>query len=902
MNIRKIHILFFLCIAIIYSALFYALGSKSFYLYYKNLDQKYSFLPSLALIDRGMNEINISKALIKRGGAQDIDSINLSLSYQDLTAYRDYYFNSLNNEKNYLPDKGNDWRKAKINLPNNDELKIKIKLHGTSSIPIKNSKGFISSKIYSLKKGYFDISEYPKKYIDITNGGYAFKVKLRDNNVYDGISRLNLLSPHDDWTVTGNALNKYMSSMGIITTYGNFYNLFVNGSGIGLYLGVENIDKSLLERNFQITNYAILKNIDDWNKAWGPGHSSPTMFTSGDMEQKGDPFTQKIALYQIDRLFNAIENSDYETIKSIIDIEYFAKLYAALILVGDFHPLTGDNTKYIYDFSTGTFKIALRLEGAPSKVKILNKKKSTQLKIHYGPHILFNSLSTQKWFVDATYKYLEDIYRDMDKIITLINEEHKIYRTVAAKSRFPSNHHSYKYFNDIETINSNLQLIENLVKKKHYFSLNTEMLESKKDFVPGYTKVFLTVEKNLNNEYILKVLNDSISHLSLLSLEKCDGSNFNFEEKLNIEPSEYDNNSGLIKNIIDHKHKIPFMCLSDAYIINNETQKKIDPRHIYINYSQSFEIIKENGLDQLGASLRKIVDTKNSSLIYSLVKGHYLIKEDLILPKGAKLILEPGVNISLSDGISILVRGPLYAKGTEIDPIVIKNLNATPFGTFAVKGSTLNPSKVIIENFYLEGGSESIIDGTYFSGQFSVHIGDVIINKSVFSNSFSDDGINIKKGKVEIINSVFKNNSADQIDLDFVSGYVSNNVFTYSIENDDVSTDGLDVSGSKLNIMNNKFTNMTDKGLSIGEKSKVNIYNNSVKNNNIGIALKDGSEACLSGNSLINNTSDLSRYIKKNMYSEPVLYVDNQFFNKKINGLENCNIQNFTQNVKEFLL
>ena len=463
MNIRKIHILFFLCIAIIYSALFYALESKSFYLFYKNLDQKYSFLPSLALIDRGMNEINLSKALIKRGTAQDIDSINLSLSYQDLTSYRDYYLNSLNNE-NYLPDKGNDWRKAKINLPNNDELKIKIKLHGTSPTPIKNSKGFMGSKIYDFEKSYFDISEYPKKYIDITNGGYAFKVKLRDDNVYDGISRLNLLSPHDEWTVTGNALNKYMSSMGIITTYGNFYNLFVNGSGIGLYLGIENIDKSLLERNFQITNYAILENIDDWNKAWGPGHSSPTMFTSGDMEQKGDPFTQKIALYQIDRLFNAIENSDYDTIKSIIDIEYFAKLYAALILVGDFHPLTGDNTKYIYDFSTGTFKVAFRLEGPPLKVNILNKKKSTQLKINYGPHVLFNSLSAQKWFVDATYKYLENIHSDIDRIITLINEEHEIYRTVAAKSRFPSNHHSYKYFNDIETINSNLQLIEKLVE------------------------------------------------------------------------------------------------------------------------------------------------------------------------------------------------------------------------------------------------------------------------------------------------------------------------------------------------------------------------------------------------------------------------------------------------------
>ena len=54
-----------------------------------------------------------------------------------------------------------------------------------------------------------------------------------------------------------NSLNKYINSFGVITTYGDYINLFVNGTDVGLYLAVENIDKSLLERDFQITNYAI---------------------------------------------------------------------------------------------------------------------------------------------------------------------------------------------------------------------------------------------------------------------------------------------------------------------------------------------------------------------------------------------------------------------------------------------------------------------------------------------------------------------------------------------------------------------------------------------------------------------------------------------------------------------
>ena len=35
-----------------------------------------------------------------------------------------------------------------------------------------------------------------------------------------------------------------------------------------------------------------------------------------DMEQKGEMLIQEIALFQINRLFQAIENSDYDTIKN----------------------------------------------------------------------------------------------------------------------------------------------------------------------------------------------------------------------------------------------------------------------------------------------------------------------------------------------------------------------------------------------------------------------------------------------------------------------------------------------------------------------------------------------------------------------------------------------------------
>ena len=906
MNIKKSFIFLFITIIFIYVFLFFALQNKNIYNKYNTFEKKYSFLPSLALIDRGFNEINIFKAAIRRGNVDDSDSVNLFLSYQDLIYFRDYYYQSLNNST-FLQDEGNEWRKAKVSMPDNDKLKAKIKLHGTSQTPLKNSMGFVNSVIYKVKGSLLDDKEYPKKYLDITNGGYAFKIKLSDEKVFDGKSRINLLSPHDDWTTTGNALNKYIFSQNIITTYGNFYNLFVNGSDIGLYLGIENISKSLLERNFQITNYGILKNYDDWDKAWSIPHASPTMYTAHDMEQSGELLTQQIALFQLKRLFEAIDENDFETIKILIDIHYFAKVFASILLVGDFHPLYGDNTRYIYDFSTGTFKISYRIEGSPKKIHYTYDEDNITLSMRgYGPHILFHKLSTQSWFNDLIIKNLVKIKNDSSHIINIIDEEHSVYKSVANKSRFPSNHLTYKYFDERDIIIQNLELIKLITNNNLSINLDNSLEKRNQDIDIdlGYAKTFFNIEKDNSDEIFVNVLNDSLKEITLLSLTNCDGDKFNLESPLQVEPSVYDLESGMIINNDNYIFKIPsnYHCINKAEVVKNDSNNMITDKNIYFNYSKSFNLVESDGLNQFGSNIRKITDTKDNSVTYLISKGTYEVNKDIIFPHGARLILEPGANILLSESKSIFVRGDFYAKGTSSEPITIRNKDNKPYGTFAVKGTTLKPSEVIIENLLLEGGSEAVIDGTYFSGQLSIHIANVVMKDSKFFNSFSDDGINIKLGNVEIRNNIFKDNSADQVDLDFVNGEVSDNTFIYSKNNTNVSTDGLDVSGSILEVYKNSFINMTDKGLSIGEKSFVSVYNNEVKNNNIGIALKDGSKLCLNQNLFSNNVDDISQYIKKNMYKMPSMNVDEQYFTSEENIKGQCNIKEFIDNKISSLL
>ena len=878
---------------LLYVSFFLLINNYKFFNSYNEAEKGSRILPTYRQLDSIANNFDLSKTIIPRGNFQDKNSANLSLSYNDLIFFRDFYFNSLNSQ-GFLSDRNNEWRKAKIAFPDMEKAKVKIKIHGTSQTPIRKSVSYFDDLFLRVKNKIFKTlgssrrDSYGIDDIDISQRGYAFKVKFRDGEVYKGKERLNFLAPYDDWTTSTNSLNKYINSLGIITTYGDYVNFFVNGTDIGLYLAVENIDKNLLERDFQITNYAILKNNDDWSKAW-ESHYSSTMLTSFDIEQKGELKTQEIALFQIKRLFEAIENSDFTKIKKLVDVDYLAKVYALILLTGDFHPVGGDNLKYVYDLAKGTFSIVYRLEGRPLKMKFSNNK----LQNKYGQNLLLEKLATQDWFREISNNYLRQISNDEDYILEMLFQEYSQFEEIASKSRHSSRDYYFHYLRDLEVVKSNLSIIKKITVNDLEFKQYNQFKHYLKKMVPSeYAKAFITIEKRENSNY-LNILNDSKLSLDLLSIHSCAGVNHIFEVAKIIPPAIYNNENGLIKNSHNRSYEIPFSCIEGAEILKGESKTKLMPKDIYINYSRPFRVIESEGLEQFGHSLEKIISIDNKIEKYIVRAGNYNIENNIIFPDNVDVVFERGAEIFLSEGVSIYIKGSFTVEGTRSQPVILKNLNNKPFGSIAIKGTSIKPSKVKINNLHLSGGSESILDGTYFSSQLSIHMAEVIIENSSIKNSFSDDGLNIKNSKVEIKYNLFENNSADQVDLDFVYGNVSDNVFNFIGSHEGKLTDGLDISGSVLNINNNLMQNMSDKGLSVGEKSRANIFDNVIKENNIGIALKDESKICLKHNSVLKNSDDLLLYIKKNMYKMPALFIDDQSMDLKNKTWRDCVVQDF---------
>ena len=248
--------------------------------------------------------------------------------------------------------------------------------------------------------------------------------------------------------------------------------------------------------------------------------------------------------------------------------------------------------------------------------------------------------------------------------------------------------------------------------------------------------------------------------------------------------------------------------------------------------------------------------------------------ESVIFPKNVNLILEPGVNLTLSKKINLLVRGSLIAKGNKSQKITIKSNNPSDknssFGSLIVLGDS-NKDNVILEYFTISGGYHANFMGINTTSQIHLNnIKKIIINKSVFSNSYSDDGLNIKNSNISIFQSIFKDNFSDQLDIDHSKGQISfNEFFSNKKLNDNKNGDGLDVSSSILRITENIFQFNSDKGLSIGENSITKVSENQFNKNYIAIAIKDGSKATLKDNIFNENKKKIEVYRKKLFYTSP---------------------------------
>lgn len=247
-----------------------------------------------------------------------------------------------------------------------------------------------------------------------------------------------------------------------------------------------------------------------------------------------------------------------------------------------------------------------------------------------------------------------------------------------------------------------------------------------------------------------------------------------------------------------------------------------------------------------------------------LPKGTYTFTKNVIVPKNSKLIIEPGTSVHLGKNISFISYSPIDARGTSAFPIIIEPLGNSSWGVFGVVDQS-GKTKSILSHIQISGGSESWINGIFFSGELSFHNTYAELNNVTVKDAKADDGLHGLNTDIIVKNSSFLDNSADAIDIDLTRSQNSllKNNFFYARNQEKGNGDAIDISHAEINLQQNTVIGCGDKGASIGERSHAIIESFFVDSCVFGIAIKDGSFADLDNIYLSQNETGIGLYRKK---------------------------------------
>ena len=115
-------------------------------------------------------------------------------------------------------------------------------------------------------------------------------------------------------------------------------------------------------------------------------------------------------------------------------------------------------------------------------------------------------------------------------------------------------------------------------------------------------------------------------------------------------------------------------------------------------------------------------------------KGTLLIEQDVVVPAGCILKLEPGAKVQLNNGARLVSYAPILADGSESDPVVFSTSdpNGRPGGILVMKTT----GRSVFDNVIIEGLSVGVKETRFLKGAVTFYKADVDISNSTFSHAW----------------------------------------------------------------------------------------------------------------------------------------------------------------------
>jgi hypothetical protein len=248
------------------------------------------------------------------------------------------------------------------------------------------------------------------------------------------------------------------------------------------------------------------------------------------------------------------------------------------------------------------------------------------------------------------------------------------------------------------------------------------------------------------------------------------------------------------------------------------------------------------------------------------------ITENMIIPKGYTVVFEEGVELDFINGAAFFSKSPVQMHGSEEYPIKLRSSDQSAKGFIVMQAD----KKSIIENVLFTGFDTWKHKNWILTGAVTFYESDVDIRNCIITENSCEDALNIIRSNFKINNMTISNTFGDGFDADFCIGEIRNSRFI------NTGNDGMDFSGSIISIYDSIVDKGGDKGLSVGEQSKVKAENLTIKNAVLAVASKDLSHLQVKNLKIENCQQGFAAFRKKPEYGGGMIY---------INGYEAKNIE-----------
>jgi len=706
----------------------------------------------------------------------------------------------------------------------------------------------------------------------------SFRVRLNSNQNAP-FSGIDFLVPEDRYFVDDMVSYNLSQKLNMFALKPGFANLKVNGKNFGVY---ETLPDEEDNTNIEL---ATLSTADIYyrdestpqvlaNHPRDSSHWANLFLEGGTWQIRNNPEDNDPAPFSaIEKLASVNKKNGEEffnELAKITDMDQLIRFIAHNYLMGDWHQGNQHNQSLIWLKEIGKFNF-IPNDNSINPVEVLEgfhfndftEKITSNPKYYWARNQIL-------WKLVNDEKYKSELANDIDRNYNLLKgpiyqDSLKPFRFIAFRTKI--NKQKKVILENFEKVKSYFTQYYIDTSTKNFSLLNQDILAATRIRANSYFQPTLKVIKiNFQNpgNKELKIYYDKNENEKLDSSDSLIASGSSTSEQLEIEVNRKLESSRFLDSPVDVTRPTAI-----SSIIITSTSKNIILKNIQFEFANSLteENLKvENNLIDGSLFIEKpklpeFVEVLANSQ-YEIRLGTHRVQTDLYFPEGELKIL-PGTTLQFDPGISLISRGVIKAQGTTQSPIIFTKSQNENWGGILVAGPNNNTST--FENISIEYGSGVSKYGFESTGTLSLHFTNAKVINSKFRYSQNDDAFNLKHGKVILQNNNFADTYSDAIDVDSTGGEITGNTFSNIGTGPDLG-DAIDTSFSQVYIQNNKISGASDKCLSIGENSNLEIVANNLEKCGIGIAVKDGSEARIIDNVIKNSKVGLSLYMKKSIY------------------------------------